>query len=97
MSDISISISTPQAMSLDNQASGAESIGRYSNEIASGFNQGGADNMEMAVAGAEVASRTSEFFGTGTDFSSTGTDNDIQKAVGAALNEGMGTITDIMV
>jgi hypothetical protein len=49
----------------------------------------------MAVAGAEVASRTEDFFGAGTDFSSTGTDYDVQQTVHQAVfDTGLGSITD---
>jgi len=81
-------------MALDNQLAGPESIKETTSEVASGANQGGLDSMEQAVAGAEVASRTTEFFGNGTDFSSTGTDIDIQQAISASITDGMGTIAD---
>ncbi len=94
MSDISISTMTMQSMAFDNQLSGLESIKDSTSEICSGVNQGGLDTMEQTVAGAEVASRTTEFFGVGTDFSSTGTDLDIQQAISSTMANGMGTIAD---
>lgn len=94
MSDISISAMTPQTILMDNAASVPESIKNTTSEIESGVNQGGLDRMEMAVAGVEVASRTEDFFGASADFSSTGTDRDIQQAVATSLAEGIGTITD---
>jgi len=94
MSDISISTDTIQSISMDNLLSGPESVGEDSSIIASGMNKGGIDSMEQAVAGLEVASRTEEFFGSGTDFSSTGTDVDIQQAVSSTLDTGIGSIAD---
>ncbi|EGB13634.1 hypothetical protein DND132_0417 [Pseudodesulfovibrio mercurii] len=96
MSDISISTDTVQGMSLGNQLFGPESVRDYNDEIASGINTaGGLDNREQAVAGLEVASRTQDYLGAGTDFSSSGTDIDIQQAVHqAAADTGIGTIAD---
>lgn len=94
MSDISISNDTIQAMGLDSQLSGIESLSDTNSEVSSGVNEGGADTMEQAVAGAEIRSKTEEFFGGGTDLSSTGTDVDIQQAVGSILDASVGSITD---
>ncbi|WP_319544025.1 hypothetical protein [uncultured Pseudodesulfovibrio sp.] len=94
MSDLSISTDTIQSIAMDKMLSGPESVGEQSSIIASGINERGIDSMEQAVAGLEVASRTEEFFGSGTDFSSTGTDIDIQQAVSSTLDTGMGTIAD---
>ncbi|BDQ36137.1 hypothetical protein SYK_04970 [Pseudodesulfovibrio nedwellii] len=94
MSDISISTDTVQSIAMDNMLSGPESVGEESSIIASGMNARGVDSMEQAVAGLEVASRTEEFFGAGTDFSSTGTDVDIQQAISSTLDTGIGSITD---
>lgn len=101
MSDISISAPSPLAMKFDDLASGVETIKDTTSEMGSGLNRGGLDTMEQAVAGVEVASRTEEFLGAGTDFSSTGTDSDIQmasqNAVDQTLSEGIGIITDTVV
>jgi len=94
MSDISISANSMSSMALDNQASGAESIRDTTSTMASGFNQEGLDSQEQAVAGAEVASRTTEFFGSGSDLSSTGTDIDVAQAISTTLSDGQGSITD---
>ncbi|MGE4422827.1 MAG: hypothetical protein AB7D39_11060 [Pseudodesulfovibrio sp.] len=96
MSDISISTDTIQSMSMDNQLLGPESLGNYSDEIGSGVNTvGGMDNREQTVAGLEVTSRTQDYLGAGTDFSSTGTDIDIQQTMHQlAAQTGIGTITD---
>jgi hypothetical protein len=96
MSDISISADTVQSMSMDNQLRGPESIRDHSDEIGSGINTvGGMDNREQAVAGLEVASRTEDYLGAGTDFSSTGTDVDIQQTLHqVAADTGIGTIAD---
>ena len=94
MSDISISNDTIQSMGLDSQLPGGESLDNASSEISSGMNEGGGDTLEMTVAGTEVRSRTEEFFGSGTDFSSTGTDVDIQQAVSATLESTIGSIAD---
>ncbi|MBI9078275.1 MAG: hypothetical protein JEY79_00875 [Pseudodesulfovibrio sp.] len=94
MSDISISTMTIQSMALDNQMSGPESIKESTTEIASGFIRGGSDSSELAVAGAEIASRTNDYLGTGPDLGSTGTDFDIQQAISSSMTEGIGTIAD---
>ena len=95
MSDISISTDTMSSMALESQISGAESIN--TNTIMSGANQHGLDSLEQTVAGAEVASRTTEFFGSGTDLSSTGTDIDVAQAINTSLMDGTGSITDKIV
>ena len=96
MSDISISMDTIQSISMDNQLLGPESIGDSSDEIGSGINPtGGMDNREQTVAGLEVVSRTEDYLGTGTDFSSTGTDVDIQQTMHQlAAETGIGSIAD---
>jgi len=94
MSDLSISNMTMSSMALDSQLSGVESISDSSSTIASGANEGGLDSMEQTVAGAEVASKTTEFFGSGTDLSSTGTDIDVAQAISTSIMDGTGSITD---
>ena len=95
MPDISISTDTAQTMAMDGLFSAPESLKDVSDVIGSGENSHAADQREMTVAGAEVASRTEEFFGSGTDFSSTGTDYDVQQtAHQAAFETGVGSITD---
>ncbi|WP_316900627.1 hypothetical protein [Pseudodesulfovibrio indicus] len=98
MPDISISTDTVQTMSMDSLFSAPDSIKDVSDIIGSGENSHAADQREMAVAGAEVASRTEDFFGAGTDFSSTGTDYDVQQTVHqAVVDTGLGSITDKIV
>lgn len=97
MSDLSISTMTQSSMALENQASGAESVKDTTSTIVSGFNQEGLDSMDQAVAGAEVASKSTEFFGTGTDLGSTGTDYDVAQAISTSLADGNGSITDKVV
>ncbi|BCS87111.1 hypothetical protein [Pseudodesulfovibrio sediminis] len=94
MSDISISTNTIQSMAMENQISGPEFIPDQTSEISSGMNSKGLDSMEQAVTGAEVASKTEDFIGAGTDFGSTGTDIDIQQAVNSTLSTGIGSIAD---
>lgn len=96
MSDISISANTIQSISMDNQLRGPESVRDHHDEIGSGVNTvGGMDGREQTVAGLEVASRTEDYMGAGTDFSSTGTDVDIQQAVQqTAVDSGIGSIAD---
>ena len=95
MSDISISVDTVQSMAFDSQMAGPESIKDTTSEVASGANQGtGMDSMEQTIAGAEVASKTTEFFGNGADLSSTGTDINIQQAISSTMADGMGSIAD---
>lgn len=94
MSDISISNDTIQSIGLDSQLSGIESMKSSEAEIGSGVNEGGVDTMEQAVAGTELRSRTEEYFGAGTDFSSTGTDIDVRQAMSSIIDSAMGSITD---
>ena len=94
MSDLSISNDTIQSMALDSQLSGTESSFGTTREISSGMNEGGVDAMEQTVAGTEVRSKTQEFFGNGTDFTSTGTDVDVKHAMSSILDSAMGSITD---
>ena len=84
-------------MASDNQAAGAESVKDTISTVISGVNQEGADSQEQAVAGAEVASRTTEFFGSGADLSSTGTDIDVSQAINSTLMSGQGSIADKVV
>lgn len=97
MSDISISADTMQSMAYENLLAGPESVKDSTSEILSGANQNGMDATEQTVAGAQVASKTTEFFGASADLSSTGTDIDIQHAVSASLANGMGSIADKVV
>lgn len=98
MSNISISVDTMAAMASDMQATSAtissETAMEASHQVMSGENKGGSDGLELVVAGAEVASKNTEFFGSGTDLSSTGTDIDVAQAINTTLIDGQGTITD---
>lgn len=94
MSDISISNNSIQSMGLDSQLSGIESMKGAESEVGSGVSRGGADSLEQAVAGTELRSRTEEYFGNGTDFSSTGTDVDVRHAMSSIIDSAMGSITD---
>ena len=98
MSNISITVDSMGAMASDAQASSASMASltakEESSQVMSGENKGGADGLELTVAGGETASKKTEFFGTGTDFSSTGTDIDIAQAINTTLMDGQGTITD---
>ena len=94
MSDISISTDTVQTMAMDNMYSAPESVNDSNSEISSGLDTRNIGSREQAVAGTEVASRTDDFLGVGTDFGSTGTDVDIQQAVGSVADTGIGSITD---
>ncbi len=97
MSDISISNNTIQAMGLDSQASGAESVRETTHTSLSGTDTNNVDNMELSVVGADTVSRTQDYIGSGTDFSSTGTDVDVQHAVSSAIMSGTGSIADKIV
>jgi len=97
MSDISISANTPLAMAMEHSASGNEATADTAGTVLSGHNPEGADSQEQTVAGTEVASRTSDYMGTGPDWSSTGTDNEFAKIIQTTLNDGMGSITDRLV
>ena len=98
MPNISISSDSMAAMASDAQASSASmsslTAKDETSQIMSGENKGGVDSLELAVAGGETASRTTEYFGSGTDFSSTGTDVDIAQAINTTLIDGQGSITD---
>lgn len=98
MSNISISVDSMAAMASDMQASSAtissQTAMEASSQVMSGENKGGADGLELVVAGAEVASKSTEFFGAGPDLSSTGTDIDVAQAINTTLIDGQGTITD---
>lgn len=97
MSDISISNMTIASMAMDNQVSGAETMMSQETTSFSSANDGGLDSMEYAVAGAEVASRTNDFFGNSADLSSTGTDIDVAQAINTTIMDGNGTIADKVV
>lgn len=94
MSDLSMSTMTMSSMALDSQLSGAESIKDSTSTVISGANTEGLDSIEQVVAGGQVASRTTEFIGTGADLSSTGTGYDAQQAISNSLSSGAGTIAD---
>lgn len=94
MSDLSISTDTVQSMAMDNMFAAPEAVNDSSSEISSGVNPDGIDSMERTVAGTELASRTEDYLGSGPDLSSTGTDVDVQKAVQAAADTGVGSIAD---
>lgn len=94
MSDINISNDTIQAISIDSQLTGVESLRETSSETGSGVNEGGVDTLEQTVAGMEVRSRTEEYFGVGTDFSSTGTDKDVRHAMSSIIDSAIGSIAD---
>jgi hypothetical protein len=96
MSGLSMSADSVSTISFDNQLSAAETVKDTTSTVMSAVNKGGIDSLEQTVAGAEVASRTTEFFGSGTDFSSTGTDIDTQQAVNNTLMSGTGSIADIV-
>ncbi len=53
--------------------------------------------MEQTIIGAEVASRTSDYLGSGPDFTSTGTDVDVQQAINSTLMSGTGSIANKIV
>jgi hypothetical protein len=97
MSEMSIATGSLSSAGFEAQLAGADTVKDTSSTVLSAVNTGGIDSQEQAVAGAEVASRTSDFFGSGTDFSSTGTDYDSQQAVSNTLLSGNGSITDIVV
>ncbi len=94
MSDISMSADTMSSIATESLASGAEFVSETSNTIASGASDEGSNDMVQAVIGAEVVSPTDDYIGTGTDFSSTGTDVNIQNAIQTTLMSGMGSIAD---
>jgi hypothetical protein len=96
MSGMTISTQSISALT-ENLMRGAESVKDTTSTVLSAVNRGGPDSMEQAVAGAEVASRTSEFFGSGTDLGSTGTDIDTMQAVNNTVMSGKGNVADLIV
>ncbi|WP_147821481.1 hypothetical protein [Salidesulfovibrio onnuriiensis] len=97
MSDISISNQSIQSMMTNAQASSFEDGSASAVLDARTINKPETRSFELEkneLAG-QVVSRTQDFFGNGTDLSSTGTDNQIQRAITSALQEtGIGTIAD---
>lgn len=97
MSDMTVSNQSIRSMAIDNQARSIESGSAGIGSDARLLNTPELKSPESErtdVAG-QVASRTDDFFGNGTDLSSTGTDNDIQRGIVTALQEtGIGTIAD---
>ncbi|CCH47660.1 hypothetical protein [Pseudodesulfovibrio piezophilus] len=94
MSEIGITTSSMSSMALENQAAGAESIQESSSTVISGLNKEGSDSHDRAMAGAEVVSRSTEFFGAGTHLGSTGTEIDTAQAINSTLIDGGGSITN---
>lgn len=97
MSDISVSNQNIRSIALDDQARSVESGTAGIALDARTLNRPEFKPLEESqsdIAG-QVASRTRDYLGSGTDLSSAGTDNNIQQAVNAALQEtGVGTIAD---
>jgi len=96
MSGMSISAESVSALT-ENLMRGAETVKETTSTVMSAANRIGPDTADQAVAGVEVASRTSEFFGSGTDFSSTGTDPDTAQAVNNTIMSGRGAVADLTV
>ena len=94
MSEMSISTDTVQTMAMDNLFAAPEAATDQSTETASGLNPRGIDSEERTVAGAELVSRTEDYLGSVPDLTSTATDVDVQKAVQAVADTGIGSIAD---
>ncbi|MEF2229528.1 MAG: hypothetical protein V3571_01230 [Pseudodesulfovibrio sp.] len=96
MSDFGISVMSMAAQGMENQISGFEASRET---IRTDMSGSGPQHMasEQAIIGTEVVSRTDDYFGAGTDFSSTGTDVDIRTTANNILESGYGSITDTIV
>ncbi|WP_285904942.1 hypothetical protein [Pseudodesulfovibrio pelocollis] len=93
-----MSISTESVSALtENLMRGADTVKETTSTVLSAANRIGPDTGEQAVAGAEVASRTSDFFGSGTDLGSTGTDYDTAQAVNNTIMSGRGAVADLTI
>lgn len=97
MSNISISADSINAIAMESQASGAETIRDNSTTVMSSADNRDVDTAELSAIGTETVSRTQDYIGSGTDFSSTGTDVDVQHAVSSAIMSGTGSIADKIV
>jgi len=95
MSDFSISAMSMASKAVDNQMASIEGAGETVSTVMSGSSNQHKES-EQAIIGSEVSSRTQDYIGTGTDFSSTGTDVDIQQTVNTTLESGFGSIADII-
>ena len=96
MSDTGISVMSMAAQRMDNQMSGYETSRETMRTDMSGASPSHMES-EQTIVGTEVVSRTDDYFGAGTDFSSTGTDVDIRTTANNILESGYGSITDAMV
>ncbi|WP_319466800.1 hypothetical protein [uncultured Pseudodesulfovibrio sp.] len=94
MSDISMASMSIASAGINDQLAGMESVKDTVSTVMSGLNENGADAMEQTIIGAEVASRTSDYIGSGPDFTSTGTDVDVQQAINSTLMSGIGSIAN---
>jgi len=96
MSDFGISVMSMAAQGMENQSSAFESSRETIRTDMSGAAPGHMES-EQAIVGTQVVSRTEDYFGAGTDFSSTGTDVDIRTTANNILESGYGSITDTVV
>ena len=95
MSDFSISAMSMASKAVDNQMSSIEGAGETVSTVMSGSSDQNKES-EQAIIGTEVSSRTQDYIGSGTDFSSTGTDVDVQQTVNTTLESGFGSIADVI-
>lgn len=95
MSDFSISAMSMASKAVDNQMAGVEASSDSYSTVMSGSSNLHSES-EQAIVGTEVSSRTEDYIGAGPDFSSTGTDIDVQQAISTTLESGFGSIADVI-
>lgn len=95
MPDFSISAMSMASKAVDNQMASIEGAGETVSTVMSGSSDQNKES-EQTIIGTEVSSRTQDYIGAGTDFSSTGTDVNVQQAVNTTLESGFGSITDVI-
>ena len=78
MSDFSVSVMSMASKAVDNQMSGYELSNDTIRTDLSGVSNERKES-EQTIVGAEVASRTEDYIGAGTDLSSTGTDVNVRQ------------------
>jgi len=96
MSDFSVSVMSMASKAVDNQMSGYELSNDTIRTDLSGVSNERKES-EQTIVGAEVASRTEDYIGAGTDLSSTGTDVNVRQGINSFLDTGFGSIADKIV
>ena len=95
MSDFSISAMSMASKAVDNQMASIEGAGETREHGDVRF-QRTAQELGTDHHRHRGLLRTQDYIGAGTDFSSTGTDVNVQQAVNTTLESGFGSITDVL-